>query len=346
MSTKLTISVLFFACWFATPGFAQEEMAPGKASLVVLRNGRTLLGEATYQGDRYLIRLAAGGEISLKQNDIEFVCRDVGEAYLFKSRKISPKSARQHLDLAEWCLRQSLYSRAASELMAAMEIDPKNKRIARLERRLTLAVSPPVVLPTASTEKSNFVSMQDIEESVSQLDLATVKEFRTHVQPLLLNRCHGCHGMSAENECRLFRPFKGRDITRRTTQRNMYAAIKMIDRGNPKKSLLLTQPVVAHGGTDPILTSQNQAQIARLKVWVWMVAQGPQSRRPHTIQRPDLSLLQNKRHGGSPPPRNDAASAALHTAPSPKSDPFDPAAFNQRYSSDNENLPSDNAARN
>ena len=62
---------------------AQDAGLSTVAGLVLLRNGQVLRGKVSAQGDHYHLLLDAG-EIRLKTEDVEFVCRDLEEGYRLK----------------------------------------------------------------------------------------------------------------------------------------------------------------------------------------------------------------------------------------------------------------------
>ena len=66
--------------------------------------------------------------------DVEFYCRTLEEGYQRKRAAIPAGSVQDHLELAQWCQRHSLYRLAADELAAAAAIDPKNPMLGVLRR--------------------------------------------------------------------------------------------------------------------------------------------------------------------------------------------------------------------
>ncbi|HTQ37802.1 MAG TPA: hypothetical protein VMJ32_02170 [Pirellulales bacterium] len=240
--TLLAIPVC--AVWAADPpSNAQTE-------LVVLRNGEVLSGVVSRQGDRYVIR-GDGTEIRLASRDVDFLCQTLDEAYNVQRNRVVAGRIEDHLNLADWCMRQKLLGYAAREITAAMEIDSKNPRLVALDNRLQRELQPDVPQDTAadSTGKLQPVSAEELERLVRSLPPSTVETFTATIQPMLLNYCAtaGCHGPSSSSSFTLLRSSEERIATRRLTERNLYNTLEWIDHDNPIDSKLLSAAREPHG---------------------------------------------------------------------------------------------------
>jgi hypothetical protein len=157
----------------------------------------------------------------------------------------------------------------------------------------------------------------------------------------------------------------GRAVTRRLTQRNLFATLQMIDRGCPEESPLLTMPRGPHGDAKSAVFGHRDArQRDQIAAWVRQVTSGASEPQPATIAKPNAALLQTAGsemiHQGPEPSRRKSAPPAAHgrqgqahssSAPpvSPRRDPaqpqqhgsaearfgprdpFDPEMFNRRF---------------
>lgn len=260
------------AVWaVAAPLFAPE---PG---LLVLKNGQIIDGKLLREGDRYVVVLGERGEqgeIKIPASEVEFVCRTLDEAYQRKREALRGPGAQPHLELAEWCLRHDLKSRAAEELVAAMAIDPRDPRIAVLERRLKLAMAPQV-----EREKPVFVlpvSLEEIEATLRTIPEEAIDEFTNNIQPILLHRCAmtACHGPNARSEYHLVRPPLKHANKLRETRRNLFATLAQI---NPDgESPLLTRPLEPHGGAKaPVFDQHDRRQVELIAAWIEQVKASP-----------------------------------------------------------------------
>lgn len=337
----------------AAPLFAPQ---PG---LLALKNGQIIEGGILREGDRYIVTLGdrdSHGEIKIPVNEVDFVCRDLDEAFQKKRGAIRHREVQPHLQLAEWCVRHGLYERAAEELVEASVIDPLDHRIAPLEKRLKLLAQPantkalPVyVLPP---------SQDEIAATIGTLSEQALAHFTDKVEPMLLSRCAttGCHGPNSTAEYRLVRPPLKHLNKVRETQRNTYASLQQINAG--RESPLLTFATRPHGSAlSPPLDDRDRLAIDQLGEWIEMVkvvpADEPQALRDENVrpalfeapQRNDPRAIRRLPSVTEPQAFTPAAGARpIESAPlkspgggvvGPASDllpdPFDPAAFNQRY---------------
>jgi hypothetical protein len=193
------------------------------------------------------------------------------------------------------------------------------------------------------------------------LPKASVEKFGAIVQPILLNRCgaNQCHGPNAKSEFRLLRPPAGQIVTRRFTQRNLYAAVKFLDPTNPEFSPLVMMPQQRHGSALSAMFDKHSAnQLAELVAWAKLTTASPSTTPlmvPATIAPLQTTLSQPA--AGEPatltpspqtavPPNTSAVGVRLMrpmldqpSAPTNSSSPrqpaprdrFDPEIFNQRF---------------
>jgi hypothetical protein len=342
----------------------QSPLAP-QAGILVLRNGQVLEGEVTRAGDYYIVSKGAGSEVRPKADDVEMFCASLVEAYEFKTRHLSGSSGKAQLELAKWCLRHGLFAQCSEQLDAARRLEPDNPQIKDVQTRLTLAVEAVPPSSPASTTTAT-VTAEELEQTIRGLPKASVEKFGAIVQPILLNRCgaNQCHGPNAHSEFRLLRPPQGQIVSRRFTQRNLYAAVKYLDPSNPEASPLVVMPQQRHGTSlAAVFDKQSANQLAELLAWVKMtmaVPPGSPPAAPASIVPAEMTLSQPAATGSSTGSRAITAAQAINgqldpgaaigvhamrpsldspgasppaTAPrlpAPR-DRYDPAIFNQRY---------------
>jgi hypothetical protein len=239
------------ALWAAEPSPGAPMQAKSATSLLVLRNGEVLSGRVSRQGDRYIV-VSEGTEIRLAIPEVDFLCQTIDEAYTVQRNRIVAGRIEDHLNLAEWCLRQQLLGDAAREIAAAMQIDAKNPRVALLDSRLQRALHPEPLKATAANNNATAprpVSTDELERLVRSLPSSTVETFTSNIQPMLLNYCAtaGCHGPSSSSSYTLSRAPLEKIAARRLTERNLYNTLQWIDRESPLDSKLLTAARQPHG---------------------------------------------------------------------------------------------------
>lgn len=320
--------------------------------VVVLQTGGVLVGRVWSEGERYVVD-GPNSQLRVATNDVAFTCRTLDEAYEIKRRQMNKSSATagEHLELAEWCLRQDLSSQAAQELAAARKLEPKNPKLSLYERRLVVAARPKTRIERASADAQPIAAKSGLAKSAEELKQLramartlpddVVERFTRKVQPLLVNNCttSGCHQPSGEQEFQLDRAMLHGLGNRRTTLRNLEATLALVDHTTPQFSPLLTIPRTAHGGSkQPLLGTRQEDQFEQLVEWVAMVtntevpasaplANNQQPTReaggaaPGVVQashEEPVQFLESKPHvqyGATPKPRGPR-------------DPFDPEIFN------------------
>jgi len=288
------IVLLAFVFWRSA--LAQTPFAP-ETGILVLRNGQLLEGEVTRAGDNYVISKGEGSEIWIKNDQVEAFCGSLLEAYEFKVRHLAGAGAKPHLKLGEWCLRHGLHAKCAEQIIAAMRLEPDNAEVKALERRLQLAVEAPAPMtPVASG--AGVVSADALEKRLSSLPRGSVEKFGSVIQPILLNRCglNQCHGPNGKSEFRLLRPPPGQVLTRRFTQRNLYATLPYLDSSNPDSSPLVILPQRRHGNSlTAVFDKQTESQLNDLLTWTRLTVASPQSApagAPRTIRSAQTTLSQ------------------------------------------------------
>jgi hypothetical protein len=292
MSCRFARSFLALAlgsCVLAVAWAAEPPPADSKQELLVLRNGEVLAGHVTRE-DAYYRVVLNNGELRVKMSETELVCANLDEAYAYKRNRLALGRADDHLDLAEWCLRQGLPGYAAKEISAALAIDPQNRRSEFLDRRLRQMLEAP---PQASAEKpveAHPVTNEDLDRLVRGMPPGTVDAFTSTIQPLLMNSCatSGCHGPGSKSNYVILRIPSDRSGARRLTQRNLQSSVQMLDYQNPLQSKLLTSASRPHGSAASAIFDQQTVKYRQLYNWIALVTQrmpgGPDaSEQPATV---------------------------------------------------------------
>ena len=264
---------------------AQEPQGTSGEQLLLLRNGQALEGRIIQSGDFYRV-ICTDGEIRIKAADVELLCKDFEEGYQRKRAAVSTGSLRDHLDLAQWCQQHKLYDHAASELADAAAIAPENPMVGFLQRRLQIAREPVPDRPKAKTSGDNSLSNEELDRMIRGLPHKAVENFTQSVQPLLMNNCtlSGCHGPQSESGLRLQRTASDQPASRRSTQRNIHAVLRYVDRDNPLASRILTVPAAPHGTVKTAVFTEHQAmQYKRLVDWVLQLGPAAMPESPATI---------------------------------------------------------------
>jgi len=291
----------------------EVHLAP-QPGVLLLNHGELIEGTITDAGDRYDVDLT-DGQIYIKRSDVAKVCRNAHECYLHKRAGIEVGRAQDHLDLAEWCLRNALVDDAEKELADGRAADPRHPKIRLLEPRLGLAKQAPGDPETASIAEKT-VSLEQLDGIVRNLPAGSMENFTNAIQPMLLNYCarSGCHGPRSTNALRLERIGSNRLSGRHPTQRNLQAALALVDRDKPQDSKLLQAPIRPHGTMKlPVFTDREQSQYKQLVQWVYALAARDSSARP-TLDERAAPLLQTIPRRGQAPAIGPADAPPLDAA--------------------------------
>ncbi len=327
-------------------------LSPATERILVLRNGQTLKGRISQAEAVYVLDLP-NGQIQIKAADVDLVCGSIEEGYRLKRARIQIGNVHDHLQLAQWCLRQGLLREAGDELSDAAAAEPEHRMIAAMRHRLELAKQPPQSAD-AIRQPTPGPTTEDLDRMVRGLPRGTVETFTQSVQPVLMNHCAtgGCHGPQSETALRLFRVGAGKSASRRATQRNLFALLPFVDRENPAGSKLLTAAEQPHGTVAHAAFSEHQAvQYRRLADWVYQLGDCAVPQAPSTldagwpggaIAAPPQILSPEARFARplveprkSPKVKRGASPEEIDAAIRRATHPFDPEGSNQQASPEN-----------
>jgi len=302
-----------------------------------------LEGDVTPAGDYYLVSLGKTGQVRLAAKDVEMVCRTLHEAYERKAAAITSPSAASHVDLAEWCLRQSLLDEARMELAAARTIESEYRRIADVEKRLEFAAKPTAEKTTAPRTASSVatVGAQQLERTMRELPPGTVEHYTAVIQPILMDRCGNarCHGSSSTAQFQLLQPIPGKVPSRRFTQRNLFATLAIVNKEVADDSQLLAMATKPHGPVErAAFKSEDDRQYREIVEWIQSLRPIPKQSPPATVTTNQPATRRQVGNTGEipgPHATDDERPAANKPERSPPMgrDPFDPEVFNRRYHS-------------
>lgn len=349
----------------------QPQLLP-RAGVLVLRTGSVLRGEILRVGDRYVVGLNDRDEVTVRADRVQMRCDSLAEAYRRKQSQLPENTkAADHLELADWCLRNECLEAAAEQLMAAQRHSPNDPANERFEKRLRLAARRPAASSQAPAGGTRFPPRAELEGIARGLPTGMVELFTNRVQPLLINHCGtgACHGPATDSKFRLVLPTESNALPRRFTHANLKTALGFVDAEQPSRSELLTRATEAHGGhSEPALHDDDVDQLQHLAAWVHGSKRAPERPEPPLLQSPNKILSQPLEPGvptladtspaapgslgpkAAPDPPQDSEASRVqpvqHLEPvdepsssnasrgadsSRRVDPFDPQIFNRRY---------------
>ncbi len=340
-SPAMLKNAMIIACLLAGSWSLASEPPP-RATYLLLRNGQTIQGSVKVQGDRYLIDLRSGVQMRLQRTTVAFQGESLGEIYAYQRATVNPRDLSAVLRLADWCLRTGLLTEAGVQIERAKQIRAQDPRTLSLQRRLDIQKQPPIEpLVSERTKAHRVVSHDQVQQRIGRLSAETIQQFTAVVQPLVLNRCgtNQCHGPPAGSALTLIRTAAGRPIPQRLTYRNLYNLLEHLGQGDARQSGLLLAPSAPHGQIDGgIFTEQESKHVATLVAWCERASQGTSTLLPEMVERqqpvlaqpaPAIRPIDPSAAGTSESTGQQAQASQLPSFS--KTDPFDPAPFNERY---------------
>ena len=274
-------------------------LAP-RPGVLLLKNGELIAGTITAAGDRYDIQLP-DAEISIRRAEVAASCHSLDECYAVKSGAIDETRVQDHLELAEWCLKNGLLEAAEKELTVARTLDARHPKITLVERRLALAREQPKEAEPAVLKAGPGEQLDAMVRGLPDGCRAKFHQYGSaaDAQPL---RKGGCHGTRTAGSLRLERIAPNRLAGRSSTQRNLLAVLAMIDREKPEASKLLAAPIRPHGSLkSPVFSDRDQIQYKQLVEWVYLVAAAREAATRPTLEERSAPLLQNIKGRQQPP---------------------------------------------
>jgi hypothetical protein len=268
---------------------AEQPASSSETGVLLLQDGGVLEGQVRREGTWYIVT-RGGGQMQVSAVRVIHTCRSMNEAYEYRRQQSSESNTEAHLTLADWCLRYNLLTEAGRELGQARELDASHPRLALLERRLAKAEEPPstskpapapakiATSPAVKSPSPTSATSQTPSTVTSDVPDAALELFARKVQPILVNSCttSGCHQPGGPQSFQLDRAVLRGENNRRSTIRNLEAALALIDLDQPDKSPLLTIPHQRHGGmAAPIFGPRLEPAYKNLAGWVALVVPPP-----------------------------------------------------------------------
>ena len=268
--------------------------SPPLGQLLVLHNDSVLLGRVIMHGDHYEVQ-REDLSMQVPAGEVAFVAKSLVDAYQQKRASRQQPTATEHIDLAQWCLRHSLWAEASLELLEARGKDPGHRQLELIERRLLVnsARRQPQARKTHSISKPQSGGRAEHAAPATKLPKGALELFTRRVQPLLVNNCtaSGCHRPDGPTEFSLSRALLYGESNQKTTQHNLSAALSQIDRTNPTQSPLLVVPLKPHGGLDHAIFPPHRRTLRQLLVqWVTLVTDEVQSPYLAELDQPTIFL--------------------------------------------------------
>jgi hypothetical protein len=233
--------------------------APG-GHVLVLENEHTLEGDIEREGDQYRVRRSIG-ETRVPADQVLRLCANLEEAYAYLGTRANLRDPDERLRLAHWCQQHGLREQALAEAAASVRLQPGNRESLRLLQHLQRTV--PAGKAAEEAEPPHAAA------APIDLDMESLSQFATHVQPILMNTCATCHVADRGGSFKLVRAYEAGLINRRSTQQNLAAVLAQVNRQQWLASPFLTKALSIHGEmAQPPLKGRQTPAYRTLEEWV------------------------------------------------------------------------------
>lgn len=335
------------------------------ADVVLLRTGAVVEGEVVSQHDRVRI-VQPVGEMVLHEREVLCTAPSLTGVYhwLKDQQSSGAQLADEHLELAQWCMRQRMWAEASLELLEARTLEPASERVARAERQLMQLSSSEVASAQAEPyRQTEGEAVDKPNEPVVHADPGLrlphdgLEHFTRRIQPLLVNNCTngGCHGAREGDSFPLDRRLLYDYADARSTESNLRLVMSVLDTEEPEESALLAAARGPHHGATPFSGNHRAEWLDRLEGWSLRVAMAngwtaPEATPAETdpmapgVMGQGVELASHEEpvvvepliNEALPPQRIVRGGALASVAPR---DEFDPEVFNRRFRRPEDDLP-------
>jgi hypothetical protein len=188
---------------------------------------------------------------------------------------INPTRPDDHLELANWCIRQRLLEEAKTEVLAVLKLDPNRREARDLLVKLEEATNPRPRNREAESApaRSSDGFLDSTGRMTEGLSPELTSQFVRRIQPLMVSKCGNaaCHGGDASEQFRLANIRRTSSHGRTTTLENMRQILTLVDAGDPESTRLLSELTSpTHPGVFSGVGGQEQK--AAIQAWVAGVA--------------------------------------------------------------------------
>jgi hypothetical protein len=244
----------------------------GKEGAMALFDGRVVYGKVTNTPGGYLLKRPGATDEMIPTFLVQTASDSLLGCYENLKGAISPTRPDDHLELANWCIRQRLLEEAKTEVLAVLKLDPNRREARELLVKLEEATNPePRNLDSESAPARTSDGFLDSAGRTTEgLGPELTSQFVRRIQPLMVSKCGNaaCHGGNASEQFRLTNIRRTTSSSGRTTTlENMRQVLGLVDVGNADGTRLLSAlSSPAHIGV--FSGSTGQGQQAALKAWV------------------------------------------------------------------------------
>jgi len=346
---RLSVMALLLTLgWPCGPLFGDDHAAPRWPAppkprpCLLLHNGNVLFGEVSTVGRITYVTRDDDSVIQLAADQVAAVGESVADLYEHRRANRFGGDLRRIQDDIRWCLRHSLVREAAEDALLARSLAPGDPQTAQLLRQIAHRLQSQRDNETRAREESEPslpwdrlsavqpasheapLAVEESDENASSndsfpIDQASINQFTTRIQPMLMNRCASCHTRKPESPggLQLHAAITSTWAPKRVAADNLRSVLKFINLNDPAASQLRSSAMDHHGGRKKSFGDASSAMMQNLDEWLSRLrpsdaepvqdasASGPLE----PTAPPELSTLQ------SPVPVNSGSSTSSAMSP-------------------------------
>ncbi len=303
------LRLLFFCvfCNFSIFLLAAEPQTPSQAKpstrfLLVLGN-QVLKGMVTEEGSQFRVT-SDFGSMLLPQTNVLVIGDSMQALYEYRRNHIDHASYSHWLELADWCVSQSLKAEAKAAYEKASQLAPHDSLKQHISQKMAQTAK-------KDAEKEDVPSPKPDARWAAEVPITIRNQFAQKVHLALTDRCASsqCHGSQGTTAFRLHVPrMEGATVTMQT---NLQAVLPYVDFENPTASPILHAMVTGHGGKKAVYDVEDN-QYSNILSWVQMVVK---EMPPHLKTK--IASAANEQRGKTPlsvPPNSESKTSESSVA--------------------------------
>jgi len=216
----------------------------GKEGALALFDGRVVYGKITNAPGGYLLKRPGASDEMIPTFLVQTAADSLTGCYENLKGMISPTRPDDHLELANWCVRQRLLDEAKTEVLAVLKLDPNRREARELLVKLEEATNPrPRNRETeAAPARTGDGFLESTGRTTEGLSPELTSLFVRRIQPLLMSKCGNaaCHGGNASEEFRLVNIRRVSSSGRTSTLENMRQVLGLVDAADADRTRLVS----------------------------------------------------------------------------------------------------------
>ncbi|MEO2037015.1 MAG: hypothetical protein ABGZ35_33500 [Planctomycetaceae bacterium] len=267
--------------------------------LVLKKHGRVVKGDIRSRGNGYEID-QRNGQLFIASDEVWLLADSLPEAHQSIRDSFSSLTPEIHMRIASWCASNQLWGTAQSELLDALHKDPyreeARRMLAKVVRLQDAATGSHPAGDSSAVTDAIASRMVVSRRSLGGLSSKLARDFTRQIQPVLFNKCAGCHDVDSD------RTFSMESIRTGSTpeiaERNLTSILDQLDPAGPNDGDFFKMARTRHGSMNavPFSRRSGEIQLDRLSSWIESVRLEKEFA---TAQRPPGSKPPQINSGGS-----------------------------------------------